>query len=343
MGFSIPDHSVATWRLLVNTKLLAAGLTFIAIPVLAETPVLTVLTYDSFTSEWGPGPAVEKAFEATCACDLQFIPAGDGAALLARIQLEGAASEADVVLGLDTSLTAAAGATGLFAPHGVTAATTLPVAFEDPLFLPFDWGWFAFVYDKTKLADAPTSFDALAASDLKIVIQDPRSSTPGLGLLMWVKAAHGDRAAEVWSALADNIVTVTPGWSEAYGLFLEGEADMVLSYTTSPAYHLIAESDDTKAAALFDEGHYMQVEVAGKLAATDQPALADQFLAFMLSDGFQSVIPQTNWMYPVVTPAAGLPEGFDSFRPAKSLLLSPSEAQAARDAALAEWQAALAR
>jgi thiamine transport system substrate-binding protein len=162
-------------------------------------------------------------------------------------------------------------------------------------------------------------------------------------LLLWVKAAYGDRAGEIWAGLADNIVTVTPGWSEAYGLFLEGEAEMVLSYTTSPAYHLIAESDDSKAAALFDEGHYLQVEVAGKLAATDQPALADQFLAFMLSEGFQSVIPQTNWMYPAVTPAAGLPEGFDGFHPAKSLLMSPAAATAARDGALAEWQTALAR
>jgi len=327
----------------MKTTLLAAGLSTIALTALADTPVLTVLTYDSFTSEWGPGPAIEAAFEATCACDLRFVPAGDGAALLARIQLEGAASDADIVLGLDTSLTAAAAATGLFVPHGVTASTTLPVDFDDPLFLPFDWGWFAFVHDRTKLPDAPKSFDDLAASDLKIVIQDPRSSTPGLGLLLWVKAAHGDRAADIWGALADNIVTVTPGWSEAYGLFLEGEADMVLSYTTSPAYHLLAEGDDTKAAALFDEGHYMQVEVAGRLAGTDQPALADQFLAFMLTDAFQSAIPQTNWMYPVVTPAAGLPDGFDSFRPAKSLLLSPDEAQSARDAALAEWQAALAR
>ena len=327
----------------MQRHLLAAGLLAIATPALAETPVLQVLTYDSFTSEWGPGPAVEKAFEATCACDLQFVPAGDGAALLARVQLEGAASEADVVLGLDTSLTAAATATGLFAPHGKTPTLNLPVEFADPNFLPFDWGWFAFVHDKAKVPDAPKSFEALAASDLKIVIQDPRSSTPGLGLLMWVKAAHGDKAAEVWKGLADNIVTVTPGWSEAYGLFLEGEADMVLSYTTSPAYHLLAESDDSKAAALFDEGHYMQIEVAGKLAATDQPELADKFLDFMLTDAFQSVIPQTNWMYPAVTPAAGLPEGFDTFRPAKSLLLSPEEAQAARDAALAEWQAALAR
>ena len=327
----------------MQKQLLAAGLLTIASQAMAETPVLTVLTYDSFTSEWGPGPAIEAAFEATCACDLQFVPAGDGAALLARIQLEGKASDADIVLGLDTSLIAAATATQLFAPHGKNPTTTLPVDFTDPTFLPFDWGWFAFVHDKTRLPDPPKSFKALAASDLRIAIQDPRSSTPGLGLLLWVKAAHGDQAATLWQDLSDNIVTVTPGWSEAYGLFLEGEADMVLSYTTSPAYHLVAESDDTKAAALFDEGHYMQIEVAGKLAATDQPALADQFLDFMLTDAFQSAIPQTNWMYPAVTPAAGLPDGFDTFRPTKSLLLTPGEAQAARDAALAEWQAALSR
>ena len=327
----------------MQKQLLAAGLLTIASQAMAETPVLTVLTYDSFTSEWGPGPAIEAAFEATCACDLQFVPAGDGAALLARIQLEGKTSDADIVLGLDTSLIAAATATQLFVPHGKNPTTTLPVDFTDPTFLPFDWGWFAFVHDKTRLPDPPKSFKALAASDLRIVIQDPRSSTPGLGLLLWVKAAHGDQAATLWQDLSDNIVTVTPGWSEAYGLFLEGEADMVLSYTTSPAYHLVAESDDTKAAALFDEGHYMQIEVAGKLAATDQPALADQFLDFMLTDAFQSAIPQTNWMYPAVTPAAGLPDGFDTFRPTKSLLLTPGEAQAARDAALAEWQAALSR
>ncbi len=327
----------------MQKQLLAAGCLAIATPAMAELPVLQVLTYDSFTSEWGPGPAVEKAFEATCACDLQFIPAGDGAALLARIQLEGTASDADIVLGLDTSLTAQATATQLFAPHGKNPDLDLPVAYADPLFLPFDWGWFAFVYDKTRVAEPPKSFTELAASDLRIVIQDPRSSTPGLGLLLWVKAAHGDKAPDIWQALADNIVTVTPGWSEAYGLFLEGEADMVLSYTTSPAYHLIAEGDDTKAAALFEEGHYMQIEVAGKLAATDQPELADSFLDFMLTDAFQAAIPQTNWMYPVTTPSAGLPEGFDAFRPEKSLLLSPKDALSVRDAALSEWQAALAR
>ena len=50
--------------------LLAAGL--LATSAVAETPVLTVYTYDSFVSDWGPGPAVEAAFEDVCACDLQL-------------------------------------------------------------------------------------------------------------------------------------------------------------------------------------------------------------------------------------------------------------------------------
>jgi thiamine transport system substrate-binding protein len=310
-----------------------------------ETPVLTVYTYDSFVTEWGPGPAVEAAFEETCGCDLQFVGAGDGASLLARVQLEGARSDADVVLGLDTNLTARAAATGLFAPHGrADLALDLPVGWDDPVFLPFDWGYFAFVHDTTKLAEPPASFRDLADSDVSILIQDPRSSTPGLGLLMWVKAAYGDAAPDIWAGLSDNIVTVTPGWSEAYGLFLEGEADMVLSYTTSPAYHLIAEDDPTKAAAAFEEGHYLQVEVAGMLASSDQPDLAQAFLDFMLTDAFQSAIPTTNWMYPAVTPEAGLPDGFATLiTPATALLLSPDEAEALRDGALDEWRAALSR
>ena len=308
----------------------------------AETPVLTVYTYDSFVSDWGPGPAIEAAFEETCGCDLQFVGAGDGAALLARIKLEGTRSEADVVLGLDTNLTAAAKETGLFTTHSVNADYTLPIEWTDNTFVPFDWGYFAFVHNAD--VTVPTNFKALADSDMKIVIQDPRSSTPGLGLLMWVKAAYGDEAASIWEGLADNVVTVTPGWSEAYGLFLEGEADMVLSYTTSPAYHLIVEEDATKASVNFDEGHYLQIEVAGKLATSDQPELADKFLNFMVSEKFQTIIPTTNWMYPAVTPATGLPKGFETLSvPTKALLIPADEADAVRDAALVEWQNALSK
>ncbi|MEY8829105.1 thiamine ABC transporter substrate binding subunit [Sedimentitalea sp. XS_ASV28] len=308
----------------------------------AETPELTVYTYDSFVSEWGPGPAIEAAFEETCKCNLTLVGAGDGAALLARLKLEGARSDADVVLGLDTNLTAAAMETGLFAEHAVQADYALPVPWNDPVFVPYDWGYFAFVHEAD--AAAPSNFRALGDSDARIVIQDPRSSTPGLGLLMWVKAAYGDEAAAIWRGLADNIVTVTKGWSEAYGLFLDGEADMVLSYTTSPAYHLIAEEDASKSAAVFEEGHYLQIEVAARLANSDQPELAGAFLQFMVTDAFQSVIPTTNWMYPSVMPAGGLPQGFETLaQPDKALIVPAHEAAALRDEALAEWLGALSR
>jgi len=328
--------------MLKTTYLTAVAGLCVATIATAETPKLTVLTYDSFTTEWGPGPAIEAAFEETCACDLEFVGAGDGAALLARLQLEGPRTEADIVLGLDTNLTAAARETGLFAPHGVEAELSLPLGWTDAEFLPFDWSYFAFVGNAD--AEAPTSLQDLADSDISIVIQDPRSSTPGLGLLMWVKDVYGDDAPAFWEDLADNIITVTPGWSEAYGLFTDGEADAVLSYTTSPAYHLIAEDDASKVAWAFDDGHYMQVEVAGKVAGTDVPELADQFLAFMVSDAFQSIIPTTNWMYPAATPENGLPDGFDTLiAPAVSLLKTPEDAQAIRDEALAEWREALSQ
>ena len=45
-------------------------------------------------------------------------------------------------------------------------------------------------------------------------------------------------------------------------MFLENEADMVLSYTTSPAYHLMYEDTSKYKAANFLEGHYIQIEIA---------------------------------------------------------------------------------
>ena len=92
-----------------------------------ETNILKVYTYDSFISDWGPGPAIEKSFEDRCDCDLQLIGAGDGASLLARLQLEGKNTDADVILGLDTNLLARAKETGLFTKHNKTLDLNLPV------------------------------------------------------------------------------------------------------------------------------------------------------------------------------------------------------------------------
>ena len=123
-----------------------------ALPAAAQEK-LTVYTYESFTAEWGPGPAVEKAFEAECKCDLQFVAVADGVAILNRLKLEGASTQADIALGLDTNLTWEARQSGIFAPHGVTAARlAVPGGWSDDTFLPFDYGYFA-VKNKVHIHD----------------------------------------------------------------------------------------------------------------------------------------------------------------------------------------------
>ena len=306
-----------------------------------EKPTLTVYTYDAFAADWGPAPKVEEAFEKVCECDLKFVAADSSIGALRKVQLEGPDTEADVVLGLDTNIMEAARQTGLFAPHGAdTSRLSLPVEWSDDTFLPFDYSWFAFVHDTDKVPTAPASLEALAAmpDDFKIVIQDPRSSTPGLGLVLWVKEVYGDRAADWWARVKPKVVTVTKGWSDAYGLFLKGEADMVLSYTTSPAYHAIAEEKTNFAAATFEEGHYTQVEVAAIVASTDEMDLARRFMAFTQTDAFQDIIPTTNWVYPAVETKAGLPDGFKELpKPQKTMLVDPTKVEPIRKAAIEEW------
>jgi len=316
----------------------------VPVAALAGQPVLTVYTYDSFASEWGPGPAIEKGFEAQCDCDLKFVGLDSSIGAFNRIRLEGDTSKADVLLGLDVNLAGEARATGLFAPHGVALGDlATPVAWDDPLFAPFDWGYFAFVYDSRRLAVPPASFEELMAApdDLKIVIQDPRSATPGLGLLMWVRAVYGDRAPDAWRRLKPKILTVTKGWWDSYSLFLEGEADMVLSYTTSPAYHAVAEGETFIKAAPFAEGHYLQMELAAVTASSAHPALARSFIAYLVGREAQSAIPTTNWMFPVNRDVE-LPDAFATLvEPARTLAFPAVEAQANRKAWIAEWLAVM--
>lgn len=320
---------------LILTGLLAA------VPAMAEP--LTIYAPDYFASEWGPGPAIKSAFESNCDCEIEYVT-GD---LLPRLLLEGARTKADVAIGFNSDMTKKARETGLFAPHGVDLGPlTLPIEWTDDTFLPFNWGYTAFVYDNTKIENPPTSFAALVASeeDWKIAIQDPRTSISGLAMVLWADQVFGDAATESWSKLAPKITTVTKGWSEAYGLFTDGEVDMVLSYTTSPAYHIIAEEDDTKSAALFDEGHYFMVELAAKLAGTDQPELADKFMAFVLSSEFQSLIATANWSYPAALSQDKWPDAFSKLNfPEKALFLNEAEADARRKDAISAWQTGLSQ
>ncbi|NKJ05982.1 thiamine ABC transporter substrate binding subunit [Rhizobium sp. SG741] len=324
---------------------LAAGTTFFtAQAAQAADKTLTIYTYESFTADWGPGPKVKGAFEKTCGCTVNYVSVTDGVALLSRLKLEGAGTKADIVLGLDTNLVNEAKDTGLFDASGVdTSALKVPGDFKDDVFVPYDYGHFAVIYDTQTVKNPPKSMKDLVEGDpqQKIVIEDPRTSTPGLGLLLWVKSIYGDKSADAWTKLKGRILTVTPGWSEAYDLFTKGEAPMVLSYTTSPAYHMIEEKADRYQAAAFSEGHYIQIEVAGLVKSSSNKDLARDFLKFMVSPAFQDIIPTSNWMMPASATSTPLPDAFSKLVvPTKTFLMSPEVVEKNRKAWIDEWLAA---
>ncbi len=302
---------------------------------------LTVYTYDSFVSEWGPGPIIEQKFEDKYNIDLELIAVDSAATLLNKVILEGTNTKADIVLGLDMNLFDSADKSGLFINHSLDNLENdimLPIKWNSKVFVPYNYGYFAFVYNNTKLLNPPKSMDELINStDARIVIQDPRTSTPGLGLLIWMKALYGNDAKNKWVKLNKKVISVTKGWTDAYyNFFMAGEADLVLSYSTSPAAHIMFEENYEISAAIFEEGNYVSIEFAGILKSSNNQRMANNFLRFMISDDFQSVLPSTNIMYPIANNLM-LPEAFNKIEVPDMLQIDPEEINKNKDEWINEW------
>ena len=323
----------------MKTLLIFFTTLFISFSIYAQ--ILTIYTYDSFVSEWGPGPIIEKIFEEKYNADVDFVAVDSAATLLNKVILEGDTSKADIVLGLDMNLFDLAEQSGLFTSHNIKDINNLinlPLKWETNKFVPYNYGYFSFVYNEANLGTPPKSMDELINStNARIVIQDPRTSTPGLGLLTWMKALYGDKAGDEWKKLNKKIISVTKGWTDAYyNFFMAGEADMVLSYTTSPAAHIMFEERYDILATTFEEGNYITIEFAGILNNSQNKDLANKFLNFMLSEEFQSVIPSTNIMYPI-TNIKDLPEAFDKLDVPNFIQMDPKEINRNKEKWIDEW------
>lgn len=303
----------------------------------AET--FTVYTYRSFISEWGPGPRIKERFEAQCQCTVNYVALDDGVSLLSRLRLEGEKTKADVVLGIDYALSDILMQQKMITPHH-TAVTELsmPGAWDSQYFIPFDYSYLAFLYDKKRLSSVPHSIKELVDNKKwSVLYEDPRTSSLGLGLVLWWNKVYGQDTPSLWKKLRPHTVSVTKGWSEAYGLFLKGEADLVLTHITSPAYHLYTEKTDQYKAAIFEEGHFMQIEVAGIIAYSQKKALAEEFLTFLLSEEVQTILPRTQWMFPVKE-YGRLPVEFSKLQlPTKSIRVTPRETALMRKIWIEQW------
>jgi len=303
---------------------------------------IIIWTYDSFNSEWGPGPDVSRVFEEKTGLHINWVSHGDAGEIVSRLLNEKENSNADIILGLDQNLAARVIDSGLleaYRPRG--AENILPELILDLSFrlTPMDYSYFAIVYDSEKLPNPPRSLEELIDPKFKqkLILLDPRTSSPGLGFFGWVKEVYGSGWQDYWRKLQPSILTIAGSWSSGYGLFTSGEAPMALSYTTSPGYHLEYEETERYRAAIFDDGHPLQIEAAGLLRAAKNKDNAKIFLDFMISPDFQSIIPLTNWMYPVLE--IQLPDSF-RINPKSDRPLKPGPAS---EAELNEWAALMIR
>jgi thiamine transport system substrate-binding protein len=335
----------------------AAGPLAFAGSARAATPELVIYAYDSFMAPGGLGPEIFPLFEKRCGCKVKALASGDGAQLVSRLELDAKRGKptAAVVVGLDQHLWARArGLTEPWRDWSPIGYADLPVEVRvEPGFLPFDYGAFALMADGQGLAKAGVPAPA-SPRDLtkpqyrrRFLLEDPRTSTPGLAFLLYTQELLKDGAPAYWKSLLGQWLTLAPGWDQAYGLFLKGEAPLVWSYVTSQAYH--AEHGDASGrylAVLFDEGQPIQIEgaalVKGALGKPAELARARSFLEFLLDAEVQTRIPRKNWMMPVV-PGTKLPESFQKLPRPKRLVRIPqaSLSPEAQKSTLDAWGAAL--
>ena len=257
----------------MKTKILSIIFILITISSISAKEVLVVGTYDSFSAEWGPGPVIETEFEKNCNCDVQYVSTSQAGTLANEIFLK----DKDVILGVEMH----------------------EFDYTSENWNIYDYGYFSFIYNEETLKDIPKSFEELINQiNLKIVVQDPRTSPVGLGLLRWMKLTHPDNFPTILKRFNNNVLTYTPGWSEAYGIFLEGKADLVLSYSTSPFYHQEYEDEYKYKAIEFTDGHLATKEIVYVRPDSEKQKLGKEFVEFMMRDDIQKIIAQMNIMYP---------------------------------------------
>jgi thiamine transport system substrate-binding protein len=303
-------------------------------------PIVRVAASASFIAQWGPGPWLKNEFEKTCQCRVEFIDSGDTALLIQRLKLS-TQNRVDVVLGIDQLDLELLRRELEWRPlPQVRISWDAAIqAFVVPDFYPYNWGQFAFVVRKGEIASPPTNLDALLQPELKdqLILQDPRTSSPGLNFLLWVIAVKGEKEGlDYIRKLSRHVKLYATSWSMAYGLFAKKQAKAVLSYTTSPLYHSIKERDQSFQALPFNEGHPLQVEFIAIPKTCTQCSLAEKFVLFSLSPWAQRVIMENNFMFPAISGVAqGTPFArAQDFKPLEAQFIpSPQE----RDRLIQLW------
>lgn len=264
---------------------------------------VVVYAYDSFVNEWGPGESLARAFQEKTGLKLSLISVGDGLKIIAKAESEKKSPFADAVIGIDNNSAEAAFKKDIlfpYKPEGYDKIFPEILMDKEARLVPYDYSYISLIWDSESGTKAPKSLEDLEKPEYekKLILMNPKTSTPGFAFELWIKTVYGDNAESYWERIKSSILTMSPSWSTGYGLFVQGEAPLVVSYTTSSAYHLHFDKTERYKALIFQDGHILQIEGAGILKSARNIRGAKLFMDFLISEKAQEILPLTQWMYP---------------------------------------------
>lgn len=285
---------------------------------------LTVATYDSFTGEGTAGNWLKQEFEAEypdVTVTLQTPENGINEFIQRRQQ--NASIDADLFVGLNTGELVRIDEQ-LEEPLFTEVASDLTHAGNvkeglqidpDGRAIPYDTGYISLVYDEGEV-EAPPDFEALVTEEYRgdLITQNAQQSDPGRAFLLWSIIARGeDEYLDYWERLLENDVTIISDWEPAYQAYLDGEAPMVVSYSTDQVYYHGEGVDMSRHQIGFlnDQG-YANPEGMATFTDAEDPGLARLFMDFMLTPNAQAGIAQRNVQFPAVEDV-DLPDEFEQY------------------------------
>ena len=319
----------------------------------AEPAALNVMTHDSFAVS----EELIRAFEQENQVKVNFIKSGDTGAALNRAILSKGAPIADVFYGVDNTFLSRALDEEIFEAYESPVLADIPGQFkldDQNRALPVDYGDVCINYDKAYFAEknlaVPQTLEDLAKPEYKglLVVESPATSSPGLAFLLATIAQFGEAGyLDYWTSLRENGVVVVNDWETAYytnfsGSSGKGPQPMVVSYGSSPVAEMVfAETPPAEpptASIVGPNTCFRQIEFAGILRGTQQRALAEKFVDFMLSPAFQEDVPMQMFVYPVNQKAV-LPDPFQQYAqfPEQPAAIESAQVAANREKWIQDW------
>lgn len=239
-----------------------------------------------------------KVFQEETGDSIKFISI-DG--IVGRLKLEKKRPKADVVVGLTELTTEMARRENLilpYVPKNIDNIANVSFKMSSEYVTPMDYGILAINYNKEKIPNPPKSLKELGAMTKQLMVENPKVSITGEEALQWSVALYGENWLDFWKELKPAIYSVEPGWSEAFAKFTAGEAPMMIGYATSNLF-FTGEDSSKYDSFLLEDGNYIYQEGAALVNKKEVKDGAKKFMERVLSDEFQKIMSEENYMFPV--------------------------------------------